>query len=128
MERREREERRNNVILRGVKMAEGAEWEKEIEKIWEKMGVVGGRKEMRKIGKVDARRGMVLVRLEGREKETEIMMAKVKLREERERIEDDLTREERRTKWLTERKAGEERRKRRSVRIEYILRTLHYMF
>ncbi|XP_043288460.1 golgin subfamily A member 6-like protein 22 [Venturia canescens] len=112
LERREREERRNNIVVRGVNVAEGVEWEREIEKIWERLGVDGGRKEMRRIGRVDeGGRGMVLIRLEGREKKVEIMKAKVKLRGNRERIEDDLTKEERRIKWLVEGQAYEERRK-----------------
>ncbi|XP_043288417.1 golgin subfamily A member 6-like protein 22 [Venturia canescens] len=121
LERREREERRNNIVIRGVKMAEGEEWEREIEKIWENLGVEGGRKEMRRIGRVDeGGRGMVLVRLEGREKKIEIMRAKVKLKGNRERIEDDLTKEERRIKWLVEGQANEERRKGKRVRVGYM--------
>ncbi|XP_043275446.1 trichohyalin-like [Venturia canescens] len=121
LERREREERRNNIVVRGVNVAEGVEWEREIEKIWERLGVEGGRKEMRRIGRVDeGGRGMVLIRLEGREKKVEIMKAKVKLRGNRERIEDDLTKEERRIKWLVEGQAYEERRKGKRVRVGYM--------
>lgn len=52
LERKEREARRKNIIVEGVGMEVGEVWEREIQRVWEKIGVVGGRKIMRKIGAV----------------------------------------------------------------------------
>ncbi|EFN76637.1 hypothetical protein EAI_08490 [Harpegnathos saltator] len=48
------------------------------------------------------------------------MEAKKKLRGRKERIENDLTVEERRTKWRIEREAEAERRKGKTVQMEYM--------
>ncbi|EFN79315.1 hypothetical protein EAI_03465 [Harpegnathos saltator] len=48
------------------------------------------------------------------------MEAKKKLKGRRERIEDDLTEEERKTKWRIERKAEVERRKGKNVQVGYM--------
>ena len=54
---------------------------------------------------------MVLVKLAGREEKIKVMEAKKKLQERgrRERIEDDMTEQERRVKWVIEREAEKER-------------------
>lgn len=121
MDRREREKRKKNVLVREVRRGEGMSWEREIGRIWSRMGVEGGIKGMREIGGVNREgRGMVLVELEDREKKIEVMKAKAKMRGERERLEDDLTQMERKARWCVERKAEEERRKGRRVRVGYM--------
>ncbi|XP_044585903.1 uncharacterized protein LOC123265941 [Cotesia glomerata] len=95
IEKREREVRRKNVILKGIDMKPGVDLQSEVEKVWEKMEIVGGRKNMRKIGNVDKEgRGLLLIELEGNEKKKEVMKAKSKLKGEKIRVDDDLTFEE----------------------------------
>lgn len=58
---------------------------------------------MRKVRGVDREgRGIVCVELERIEKKKEIMNSKRKLKRERERINDDLTVDERMTRWMIE--------------------------
>ncbi|EFN85015.1 hypothetical protein EAI_14345 [Harpegnathos saltator] len=59
--------------------------------------------------------GMVLVKLGSLEEKRKVMEAKKKLRGRRERIEDDLTMEERKTKWRIGREAETERRRGKRV-------------
>lgn len=121
MDRREREVRRRNVVIKGVKVGEGDEWIREVEGMWGKMGVEGGRRDMRRIGGADKwGRGMVLVEMEGLEKKRELMRAKRRLKGERVWIEDDLTKEERRVRWLVEREAEAERAKGKRVQVGYM--------
>ncbi|XP_044576320.1 uncharacterized protein LOC123259723 [Cotesia glomerata] len=62
VERQEREVRRKNIIVKGVEMQRNKEWSQEIEIIWEKIGVEGGRRNMRKIGEIDKEeKGLVLI-------------------------------------------------------------------
>ena len=80
-----------------------------------------GIKEVVKIGSLGKEgSGMVLVKLEGREEKRKVMEAKKKLRGKRERVEDDLTEEERRAKWKIEREAEMEREKGRNVQVGYL--------
>ena len=83
----------------------------EVNKLWERMELdVGGIKEVERIGmKGKEGRGMVLVKLMGRGEKIKVMEAKKKLRGRKERIEDDLTEEERRVRWRIEREADLER-------------------
>ena len=64
--------------------------------------------------------GMVLVKLGGREEKRKVMEAKKKLRGRRERIEDDLTEEERKIRWRLEREAEVERERGRKVHVGYM--------
>ncbi|CAD6229115.1 GSCOCG00012084001-RA-CDS [Cotesia congregata] len=69
VERQEREVRRKNIIVKGVEMQRNKEWSQEIERIWEKIGVEGGRRNMSKIGGIDKEgKGLVLIEMEGLEK------------------------------------------------------------
>ncbi|XP_024938345.1 golgin subfamily A member 6-like protein 2 [Cephus cinctus] len=121
LDRREREIKKNNIVIKGVKTGEGEEYIKEVDRIWEIIGVVEGRKKIRRVGEQDREgRGVVWVELEGPDKKREVMRAKSKLKGERERIEDDLTVEERRVKWKMERDVQKERAQGNRVRKGYM--------
>ncbi|EFN89600.1 hypothetical protein EAI_04348 [Harpegnathos saltator] len=78
-------------------------------------------REVKKIGKEEKKgEGMVLVKFESVEEERKVMEAKKKLKGRRERIEDDLTAEERKTKWRIEREAEVERMKGKNVQVGYM--------
>ena len=93
-----------------------------VRKLWERMGLEGvGVKEVARIGRVGGEgRGMVLVKLAGREEKRKVMEAKKKLKGGKERIEDDLTEEERRGKWKIEREAEVERKRGMNVQVGYM--------
>ncbi|CAG5100841.1 Protein of unknown function [Cotesia congregata] len=121
IEKREREIRRKNVILKGVDMRESVDWKTEVDRVWNKMEVVGGRKNMRKIGALDKEgKGLLLIELEGLEKKKEVMEAKNKLKGEKIRVEDDLTYEERRIKKIVMEEAFKERAAGKNVKVGYM--------
>jgi len=108
---KEREERRCNIVLRGVDIPEemerergrGKEWLKEL--IKNKVGVECEVREIRKSGPV------IVAKIEGEEKKREIMKNKYKLKGDRMFIENDLTYEERKVqekigRWAREKRAG----------------------
>lgn len=93
MDKREREGRRRNLVIRGINMG-GKGVEEEVKELWRKMELKEEieAKEVRKIGREDSKgRGMILIKLESLEVKKRVMEAKKKLRGGRERIEDDLT-------------------------------------
>lgn len=120
LDKRERELKRENIVIKGIRV-QGVEIEKEIEELWETMEIRAEVKEVRKIGRVDKEgRGMVLVKMRGREEKRKVFEGKRKLKGRLERIEDDMTLEERKVKWKLENVAAEERRKGRRVRLGYM--------
>ncbi|CAD6216015.1 GSCOCG00011228001-RA-CDS [Cotesia congregata] len=120
-ERKEREARRRNVIIKGINMNEGTDWKREVDRVWAKLDVVGGRKSTRRIDRVDKEgKGMVLVEMEGFEKKREVMLAKNKLKREIIRLEDDLTFEERRIRRIIIEEAIKERATGKSVKVGYM--------
>ncbi|XP_076671525.1 uncharacterized protein LOC143370375, partial [Andrena cerasifolii] len=102
--RRWEEEMREERVRRGglvEKLGKIEEWDRRIEEGMEVMEK--GIKEVVRIGRIGKEgSGMVLVRLERREEKRKVMEAKRKLKGRRERVEDDLTEEERRAKWKIE--------------------------
>jgi len=108
---KEREERKCNIIIRGLDIPEEIERERGRRKIWvkelirNKVGVECEVKDLRKSGPV------FVAKIEGENKKREIMMNKYKLKGERMFIENDLTYEERKVqeklgKWAREKRAG----------------------
>ena len=90
-ERKEREERRRNAVIRGIKL-EGKEIEKAVVKLLEEIGVEGEVEWIRGLGKrKDEGEGMALIRMKEGAGKRELMLKKNKLRGRRERIEDDMT-------------------------------------
>ena len=120
-DKKERERKRCNVVVRGM-AGEGSDVKAEVGRVWERMGLgTEGIKEVVRLGRAGAEGGgMVLVRLEGREEKRKVMEAKSKLRGRKERVEDDLTEEERRARWKIEREAQRERERGRRMRVGYM--------
>ncbi|EFN81027.1 hypothetical protein EAI_05498 [Harpegnathos saltator] len=120
MDKKEREERRKNVVVREVEMGEKGV-EEGVKEIWKRMELEVDMKEVRRLGEGQREgEGTVLVKLGSMEEKRKVMEAKKKLRGRKERIEDDLTREERRTKWRIEGEAEAERRKGKKVQVGYM--------
>src|SRR5436190_9747800 len=98
-ELREREERKKNIVVRGLEVREGKRREgaeKLLKDIEAKVEIM----EVKKVGE-DREKGseMVIIRLGSEEQKWEVMEKKKKLRGRKERIGADLTWRERRTKW-----------------------------
>lgn len=120
IDKEDREERRANIIVKGVK-TEGKEGKEVIKELWDQMEIKEEVMEIRKVGGLDRKgKGMILVRLRGVEEERKIMEARKKLRGEKLRVEDDLTGEERRARWKIEKEAEKERRLGKRVGIGYM--------
>lgn len=111
LEWKEREERRNNIVIR--RLEGGKEDIKErVEKIMKEIGVKTEIEWIRKLkGKEGEEGEMVVVKLGSREQKRQVMERKKVLRGKRVRIEDDLTWEERKMKWkLAEIAEGEKKK------------------
>ncbi|XP_054016866.1 uncharacterized protein LOC128897165 [Hylaeus anthracinus] len=118
--KKEREGRRRNLIIKGVKV-EGKGKEEVVEEIWGRIGVKEKVEEVRRIGKVDRKgRGRLKVKMEEVEEKRKVITAKRELKGRPERIEDDRTEEEKRARWKIEREAERERREGKRVQIGYM--------
>jgi len=110
-ERRERQERKRNVVVKGYK-EDGGRVENKIKEIFEKIGAEVGIEEVRKVktGR-EERGGMAVVRLKSEAEKEEVMSRKKGLKGEKIWIEDDLTWKERQSKWKMREVAIAEERK-----------------
>jgi len=110
-ERRERRERKRNVVVKGYK-EDGGKVENKVKEIFEKIGAEVGIEEVRKVktGR-EERGGMVVVRLKSEVEKEEVMRRKKGLKWEKIWIEDDLTWKERQSKWKMREVAIAEERK-----------------
>ncbi|GAB1869444.1 hypothetical protein CAJAP_10523 [Camponotus japonicus] len=119
MELKEREDRRKNIIIRGLKVESGKR-RKKVEELMKEIVARVDIVETKKIGE-DREKGreMVWVRLRDEEQRGEILEKKGRLKGRRERIGEDLTWRERKMKWNIEEIAREEERERRRVWIRY---------
>lgn len=119
-EMRKREERKRNIIIKGVEVKR-ERWEglkEEVEEIVKQTGVVTKIEGTRRIGKKNGeRREMVWIRLSSVKEKIEVMKGKRNLREW---ILDDLTEKERKIEWLIKREAERKRREGRRVRIGFV--------
>lgn len=116
MERKKREERRRNVVIRGMEV-------KGKERMEEVLGNIGAKVEIEEVkrlgGKASKRRKVVWMRLKSEDQKREVMERKKKLKRREQRILDDCTWKERRMKWKFEEIARKKMRKGRRVRIGY---------
>jgi len=117
LEIRDREERRRNVVIRGVAVKrEGRR--KAVEEIIKIIGM----KEMKEIKKIGGQaengREMLLVKLGSEEQKREVMGRKSKLKGREERISEDLSWKERKMKWKLEEIARVEERRGRRIWVE----------
>jgi len=107
LESKERQDRRRNVMIKGLEVKEGKRREA-VEEVFEK---IGARVRIEKIKKLEKRDGIVeivCVRLESEEQKREVMRKKSKLRERKEKIMEDWTWKERRMRWKLEEIARKE--------------------
>jgi len=118
MEMKEREERKRNILIRGVE-GNGKDIEKKVGEILKDLGVEKGVQETKfRRGRREGEKGMAIVRL--RKVESKIEMRKRRdLTDKKVRIDDDLTLKERRIRWRLEDIARRERGKGKRVRVGY---------
>ncbi|KAL6417343.1 hypothetical protein ACFW04_014592 [Cataglyphis niger] len=115
MQRREREERRKNVLIKEV---EEGRRRVAVEELFESIEIKSEIEEVRKIvGSVERGREMVVVKLKSEEQRTEVWNRKKLLKGRKERILDDWTWKERRMRWSLKRIAREEKKKGRKDRV-----------
>lgn len=111
IEIREREEKRNNILIRRMEGGEG-EIKERVKKMLEEIGVEAEIEWARIVkGKGRKEGDMVVVRLGSREQKRQVMEKKKGLKGKVIRIDDDLTWEERKMKWKIGEIANEERRR-----------------
>ncbi|XP_068990419.1 golgin subfamily A member 6-like protein 22 [Neodiprion pinetum] len=119
IERKEREERRGNTVVRGARLEKGREKEG-LKKILQLIGVEVEVKDMWKVGaKKGGEKGIWIARLGNREQKRQVMGRKSLLKGREERIDEDLTWAERRMKWKLREIAAIEERRGNRVRIGY---------
>ena len=117
LERKEKEERRKNIVIRGLEVKEGGR-RNEAEKLLEDIGVKAKVMEIRRIGgDIEKGREMVLLKLENEEQKWEVIEKK-KPEGRKERITEDLSWEERRRNWKLREIAREEEREGRRAWIK----------
>ncbi|XP_011871904.1 PREDICTED: golgin subfamily A member 6-like protein 2 [Vollenhovia emeryi] len=119
LELKEREKRRRNIIVRGLKV-EGENRREKVEELMREIGVEVDILETKKIGE-DREKGreMVWVKLRDEEQRGKILEKKSKLKGKKERIGEDLTWRERKMKWKLEEIAREEEKEGKTVWIRY---------
>lgn len=118
MEMKEREERKKNILIRGVKIKE----EKRKEAVEEIMEVIGVRvtiEVVRKLRGGEKEGELIWVRLGSEEQRKEVLRGRKKLRGRRERIMEDWTWKERRMRWKLEEIARIEEREGKRTWIGY---------
>ncbi|XP_067207866.1 golgin subfamily A member 6-like protein 22 [Linepithema humile] len=119
MERKEREERRKNLVIKGIEVKEGRRKEA-VEGLIKDIGAEVKIEETWRIAEDrDKRREIVGIRIENEEKRREIWEKKKTLTGRKERIVEDWTWKERRMRWKLEKRAREEGRKGKNVWVEY---------
>lgn len=115
MEKEERDKRRKNIVIKGLKRTESKE--REIEEICKSIGVEIGIVDIRKIKTGREEKGeMIVVKLREEEMKREVMRNKGKLKGKEIWIEEDQTFRERRIKWKLRRIAEEERREGKRIK------------
>jgi len=115
-ERKERNDRRRNILIKGLKAGEG-ELKERVEEILERVGGDIKVEEVRSIqaGKTEKGR-LVIVRLKSEEMRGRVLSNKRKLKGGEIWIDEDLTWEERRSRWKIRRIVREEEAKGKRVR------------
>lgn len=117
-EKKERERRRSNVVIKGLKLRT-EKGEEEVRKLLnEGLGLEVTVREVKRVGTVDREgRGRLVVKLEDEDQKRRIMTGKRKLKRRKERIEEDRAWGERRVQWIIERIAGRGKEKGRVVAV-----------
>ncbi|XP_029054503.2 golgin subfamily A member 6-like protein 1 [Osmia bicornis bicornis] len=118
--RKEREERRRNIIIRGTKVRR-EEMKKKAEEILMLTGVENAIEEVKEVGVGERGKevSMMLLKMKSNELKRRIMENKKALKGREERIEEDLTWTERKTQWLLRKIGREEREKGKYVWVDH---------
>lgn len=116
-----REERRNNIIIKEIKMNERREgMKKQVEEIIKETGAQAKVEEVRKLRAVNKEgRGIVWVKMGSFEEKMEVIRKKGNLRERKEWIGDDLMEKERKIEWRRRKEAERKRGLGKKVKIGY---------
>lgn len=118
LERKEREERKRNVVIKGLRL-EGKELKEEVENVFKRIDAKVEIEEVRSVGKETRREKIVLVKLKKWEHKRDVMTKKRKLYGSSERIEDDLTWMERSMQYKLRKIAEQERSKGKRTWVKY---------
>ncbi|XP_011688394.1 PREDICTED: uncharacterized protein PF11_0207-like [Wasmannia auropunctata] len=117
IEEKERKERKNNLVIRGLKRGEGDWRETAKDFLAKEFGVKEGVKRIQIVGKEG--REAIIVEMSGWELKEEIMKEKKKLGNRRIYIDHDLTPEERQVQWKIRERAKKEKLEGKQVKIGY---------
>nr|XP_034174773.1 golgin subfamily A member 6-like protein 6 [Osmia lignaria] len=119
-ERKEKEEKRKNIIIKGVRIRR-EEMREKTEEIMKAIGVQDAVQEVKAAGFGEGGKeiNMVQIKLKTVEQKRSVMMKKKVLKGREERIEEDLTWKERRIQWKLRRIAKEEREKGKNVWVDH---------
>src|SRR5580765_2951986 len=117
MEDRERKERRNNLIIKGLEKEKKNIYETTREFLKKEFGVTDGVKRLQAVGKEG--KEMIIVEMNSWEEKEEIMKEKKKLGSRRVYIDHDLTMEEREVQRKLRERAREEKMEGRRVKVGY---------
>ncbi|XP_029053356.2 vicilin-like seed storage protein At2g18540 [Osmia bicornis bicornis] len=119
-ERKEKEERKKNIIIKGIKTTR-EEMKEKAEEILKITGVEEAIEEAKAIGLTEGGKGdnMLLLKIKSIDLKRKIMEGKKTPKGREERIEEDLTWEERRIQWILRRIARQEREKGKYVWVEH---------
>ncbi|XP_029053880.2 golgin subfamily A member 6-like protein 6 [Osmia bicornis bicornis] len=120
LERKEKEEKRKNIIIKGAKVKR-EEMREKAKEIMKAIGVQDAVEELKAAGFGEGGKvvSMVQIKLKTIEHKRSVMTKKKALKGREERIEEDLTSKERRIQWKLRRIAKEEREKGKNVWVDY---------
>ncbi|EZA61670.1 hypothetical protein X777_10502 [Ooceraea biroi] len=119
IEWKDKEERRKNIIIRGIEVKEGRRKEA-VQNLINQIGAKVEILDFKRIGGVGEKgEESILVKLKNEEQKREIMKKKKELKGRKERVMEDWTWIERKMRWRLEEIAREEERKGRRVWIGY---------
>jgi len=118
MERKEREEKRRNIVIKGIK-GDKEEVQKEIKEIMRELGVEIDPENIRCLIKDGKETKLAIVRLKNMEQKRRIMIGRRGIKGRSIKIEDDLTWLERKMEWRLKEIARIEREKGRKVWVSY---------
>ncbi|XP_076302037.1 uncharacterized protein LOC143220230 [Lasioglossum baleicum] len=120
-EKKEREIRRRNIIIKGLEIKDGEDGQEEVKKLLEVIGEKFEVEEVKKGGRKGVGKGnWAVVKLATEEQKRRVMTEKKRLAGRTERIEDDLTFEERSVQWRIKKIMEKERRKGKMVKLGYM--------
>lgn len=102
LERKERKEKRKNIVIKGIKVKEGKRREV-VEEMMKDIGMKVKIEEIRRLkGNEEGETEMIWVRLESEKQRREILEKKKNLKDRKERIVEDLTWKKRKMRWKLE--------------------------